>query len=140
MTAPQPPTPELLAHWYSARALVALEWLPAILVALTDGPKHYTELLDQAGRFRPADGWSSRHSHLYESTLTRALRRLTADGLVTRDEQPGAFGATVRYSLTPAAAELLDAVRPLADWARRHDRLIAQARQRRGYVDGYTDN
>jgi DNA-binding HxlR family transcriptional regulator len=115
--------------------LVALEWLPATLVVLAQGPKHYAELLDEVGALNPSDGWNRRHARLYESTLTRVLRRLTADGLVVRSEQPGVLGPTVRYSLTSAAAELLDAVRPLAEWAQQHHALVETARLRRWNAD-----
>ena len=50
----------LLRDWYSARALFAAEWAPAILLALLDGPLHYKEM-----KYLPAEpgGIASVKSH-----------------------------------------------------------------------------
>ncbi len=121
----------MLDSWYAVRALVTLEWLPAILIALADGSKHYSDLLVEAGSLHEASDWSGRHRRLHESTLTRTLRQLTADGLIERHERADGFITAVRYTITPAGARLLDSVIPLTDWAREHDDLIRCARVRR---------
>ena len=121
----------VLGDWYAIRALVALEWLPAILVSLMNGPKHYSELLEDANALHLAAVWDNRHGQLHESTLTRALKHLTEDGLIERQENHEAFITRVRYTLTPSAERLLDAVVPLTNWARQHDKLIEEARRRR---------
>lgn len=132
-----PPEDELsgvLGRWYAVRALVSLEWLPAILVALADGPKYYTELLKEASALHLASGWSNRYGQLHESTLTRTLKQLAQDGLIERHEKREAFITTVRYSLTVAAEQLLDAILPVSDWAHQHNELIVRARHRRDEI------
>lgn len=122
---------QVLRGWYSARAMLAAEWTPAILVTLLDGPRHYTELLSIVGTLRPSDGWNRRHETLHESTLTRTLKQLTDDDLIQRDELPGLFPQSVLYTLTSAARELVESVVPMAEWSERHLDLVEGARQRR---------
>jgi hypothetical protein len=38
MSASKNPAPDVLGRWYGIRALVGLEWVPAILLALAEGP------------------------------------------------------------------------------------------------------
>jgi DNA-binding HxlR family transcriptional regulator len=102
--------------------LVAAEWAPAILRSLVAGPQHYTQILasvrslDQ--RERPLGATRAFH----ESTLSRCLKRLTDDGVVEREVVRAVFPPSVRYSLTAATRELLEAAVPLAQWAVRHAR------------------
>jgi DNA-binding HxlR family transcriptional regulator len=109
MTAPAPDDDltDVLKRWCAVRAIVALEWLPTVLVALFDGPKHYTELLEDANALRVASSWSIRHGQMHESPLSRALKQMTQDELIERHENHEGFVTTVRYSLTVAARELL---------------------------------
>jgi DNA-binding HxlR family transcriptional regulator len=136
MTAHDVPEQSILSDWYSARALVAAEWIPAILVALLDGPMTYSHLRATVEASRVAEGWNPRHERLHQSTLTRSLRQLTGDGLLVRDEVPGSFPRSVRYSLTAAARELLEAIGPLRVWAEQHRELVERARRRRWVPDG----
>jgi DNA-binding HxlR family transcriptional regulator len=110
---------------------MALEWLPAILVALTEGPRHYSELLEEADYLHLGSDWSSRHGRLHASTLTRALKQLTEDGLIERHESREGFITAVQYRLAPAAEDLLNAVTSITEWAYQHTELIERARQRR---------
>jgi DNA-binding HxlR family transcriptional regulator len=128
-----------LQDWYSARALIAAEWAPAILVALLDGPWHYSEIVTILGESCPSEGWTLRHERLHESTLTRTLRQLTGDQLIGREEAVGMFPPSVRYSLTPAGRDLLQAAIPLALWARRHSDLVEYAQSRRQSGGGRPD-
>lgn len=120
-----------LRDWYDARALLASEWAPAIVIALVDGPLQYKDILATAGAACPSQRWGSRHRRLYDSILTRNLQALTRDGLVERHETPGTFPPTVHYCLTDACRELVEAVTPLAEWAVRHRDLIERAQSRR---------
>ncbi len=120
-----------LRDWYDARALMAAEWAPAIVIALLDGPLQYKDILATAGAACPGVRWGSRHRRLYDSILTRNLQALTRDGLVERHETPGTFPPTVHYCLTDACRELVQAATPLAEWAARHHDLIERAQSRR---------
>lgn len=120
-----------LRDWYDARALLAAEWAPAIVIALLEGPLQYKDILATAGAGSPGWRWGSRHRRLYDSVLTRNLQALTRDGLVERHETPGAFPPTVQYCLTDACRELVEAVAPLAEWAVRHRNVIERAQSRR---------
>jgi len=122
---------ESAAGWYVVRALTSAEWTPAILAALEHGPLHYTELFHRASSLHVAEQWRPRHEHLYESTLTRTLKQLTDDNVITRHEEAGAFPPSVSYSLTDAARDLLSALEPLVRWVDDHTELIEQARLRR---------
>jgi DNA-binding HxlR family transcriptional regulator len=56
---------------------------------------------------------------------------MTADCLIVREQETGAFPPSVVYSLTPATREALDAMQPLADWVGQHADIVDQARHRR---------
>jgi len=120
-----------LRGWYDARALMAAEWAPAIVIALLDGPLQYKDILATAGAGCPSQGWGSRHRRLYDSILTRNLQALTRDGLVERHETPGTFPPSVQYCVTDACRELVQAATPLAEWAARHRDVIEGAQSRR---------
>lgn len=118
---------DFLRGWYDARALMAAEWAPAIVIALLEGPLQYKDILATVGAACPGVRWGSRHGRLYDSILTRNLQALTRDGLVERHETPGTFPPTVRYCLTDACRELIEAVTPLVEWSVRHRDVIEGA-------------
>jgi DNA-binding HxlR family transcriptional regulator len=91
-------------------------WAVHLLVALYPGTARYTELLNRV------EGISRR-------MLTRTLRELERDGLVTRTEHP-TVPATVDYALTPLALELAGPLRAIADWAERNGERVRAAQQR----------
>lgn len=122
---------DFLRGWYDARALLAAEWAPAIVITLLDGPLQYKDILAAAAADSPGLRWGSRHRKLYDSILTRNLQALTRDGLVERHETPGTFPPTVHYCLTDACRELVEAVTPLAEWSARHRDLIERTQSRR---------
>ncbi|MFD0443274.1 winged helix-turn-helix transcriptional regulator [Streptomyces indonesiensis] len=96
------------------------EWIPDVLVALAEGPKQYTRLLDTIREKTHEDGWSeTRHLYLQESVLNRTLRRLEREELIERHREP-TFPYRARYQLTSAADELLTALTPLAEWPKHH--------------------
>lgn len=124
-----------LRDWYDARALLAAEWTPAIVLALLDGPLQYKDILAAAGAARPGLEWSGRHRQLHESILSRSLHALTRDGLLERHETPGTFSPRVHYCLTDACRELVEAVTPLAEWSARHRDFIHRAQSLRARLD-----
>ncbi len=89
-----------------ALKVIAGKWRPTIIWSLHLGPLRYGAL-------------RRRVRGISEKVLFEELKRLEVAGLVRRDvinERP----AAVQYSLTPAGAELNEAVHALADWGRRH--------------------
>ncbi|MEU0533744.1 winged helix-turn-helix transcriptional regulator [Amycolatopsis tolypomycina] len=60
--------------------------------------------------------------------LTRTLRQLERDGLLTRTVHPS-VPPRVEYTLTELGATLLDSVTGLADWATTHRRRIMAHRR-----------
>jgi DNA-binding HxlR family transcriptional regulator len=124
-------SPDFLSGWYDARALLAAEWAPAIVVTLLDGPRSYKETLTAAQESNPSRRWTDRHARLHESILSRTLRAMTRDGLLERQEDATTFPPTVRYRLTDDCRTLLETLAPMADWARAHQPMIDQAQQRR---------
>ncbi|MEO7286032.1 MAG: winged helix-turn-helix transcriptional regulator [Jatrophihabitantaceae bacterium] len=111
--------------------LLAAEWAPAIVVALLNGPLQYKDILVAAGAVPPGLRWGRRHRQLHDSILSRSLQAMTRDGLLERQEIPGTFPPTVRYCLTDACRELVEAVAPLADWSARHREFIEHAQAHR---------
>ncbi|HEV7761375.1 MAG TPA: helix-turn-helix domain-containing protein, partial [Acidimicrobiales bacterium] len=69
---------------------------------------------------RDIDGISQR-------MLTRTLRHLERDGLVTRTVHP-VVPPRVDYELTPLGASLLEAIAPLVGWTRAHRHEVIAAR------------
>lgn len=57
-------------------------------------------------------------SGISDRLLTARLRELEAEGLVARTVTPS-VPVQVRYSLTPAGAELMQVLNPLVEWAHR---------------------
>jgi DNA-binding HxlR family transcriptional regulator len=78
---------------------------------------------------------------LHDSILARSLKRLTADGLVRREEQSTGFPPAVSYSLSDAGRDFLHVAASLADWSDRHPDIVAQAQTNRTHpTDQSPDN
>lgn len=92
------------------------KWSLLVVELLGDGTRRFTELK------RDIDGISQR-------MLTRTLRQLERDGLVTRTVHP-VVPPRVDYALTPLGASLLPAIAPLVAWTRTHRQQIVTARAR----------
>jgi DNA-binding HxlR family transcriptional regulator len=90
-----------------ARALerVGDRWALLIIRDLSTGPKRFTDLIDRLAGVTP-------------KTLTRRLRELEADGLVTVDREAGR--REVWYRLTVAGEELRPTLDELLVWGLRH--------------------
>jgi DNA-binding HxlR family transcriptional regulator len=90
------------------------KWSVLVITLLGDGPQRFMELK------RAIDLVSQR-------MLTRTLRGLERDGLVTRTVHP-TVPPRVDYELTPLGHSLHATLAPLADWAFAHNGDVAAAR------------
>ena len=100
------PTRTVLDH-------VMSKWAPLVLAALAeDGTLRWSELR------RRAHGVS-------EKMLAQTLRRLEADGLVSRVARP-VVPPHVDYSLTPLGTELATHLVPLMSWIAAHAETILE--------------
>ncbi|MFC4463974.1 winged helix-turn-helix transcriptional regulator [Streptomyces xiangluensis] len=116
---------------HDVRQLMNGEWTWDVLIALHDGPLHYTSLLNVIREQDNDTGWPGRqHRRLQDSPLNRTLRRLEQGELVMHNREPD-FPYHATYELAPAAKELLTVAAPLAMWAETHTDLLERARQRR---------
>lgn len=97
--------PGVCPHFHAAIELIGKRWTGAIVSALTEGPLRFCELA------KAVPGLSDR-------LLSRRLRELEDEGLVTREVEPGT-PVRVTYSLTEAGAELGPALAELKQWAGR---------------------
>lgn len=113
-----------------ALKVIAGKWRPTIIWSLHTGPVRFGEL-------------RRRVLGVSEKILFEELRALEGAGIVRR-EVLGVRPAAVQYSLTPAGAELNQAVHALAEWGQRHcqgrddaDRLrLVGAQDKAAPVDG----
>lgn len=108
------PDPSYTAFVRQLLDRVGDKWTMLVMRELAEQRMRFTELL------RSIDGISQR-------MLTRTLRELERDGLVTREvfaEVP----PRVEYEVTPLGLTLLPHVRALADWAVEHRDQIEQHR------------
>jgi len=91
----------------TARALerVGDRWTLLVIRDLITGPKRFTDLMDRLGGITP-------------KTLSQRLNELADEGIVAVDREPGR--REVRYSLTPAGADLGPVIDSLSWWGLRH--------------------
>lgn len=124
--------PEDLRDLLNLRHLMNSDWMPDVLHALADGPRHHGDLLAAIRSSEVIDEWSGRDRNIQSSILNRTLRRLVDYGFVYRYEEPGVWPRSVRYELSEAAREWLSEVLPaVSRWCDRHGELISQAQHRR---------
>ncbi len=95
-------------------ARVGDKWTVLVVVMLGSGPKRFNEIR------RSIDGIS-------QQMLTRTLRGLERDGMVTRTIFP-TIPPQVEYELTPLGRSLLDPVMALGSWAQAHIPCVDAAR------------
>lgn len=86
--------------------LIANKWTTLVIVALADGPRHYSQLK------RDVNGISHK-------MLSQTLQRLEKQGFVTRTVYP-TVPPRVEYALTELAQTLLPTLCALIDWAQTH--------------------
>lgn len=106
------------------------EWTVAILVALSDGPKHYKQIRDRIRSLTSSQSELEPGRVLHDSVLTRTLKSLTAKELIEREQKSASFPPSVEYALTPATAEALAAWGSVVEWARKHADLVTRTRRR----------
>jgi DNA-binding HxlR family transcriptional regulator len=99
----------------AAVGVLAAKWSVVVLARLATGSRRFNELL------RQIDGVSRR-------MLSATLRQLERDGLVERHVY-ARVPARVGYELSPAGAELLAALAPLAGWGVEHRAEVFAARE-----------
>lgn len=92
------------------------KWSLLVIARLGDGTQRFGDLL------RTVDGVSQR-------MLTRTLRSLERDGLVTRTDYHE-VPPKVEYELTPLGRTLRDPVEALSEWASQHRPVIRENRRR----------
>jgi DNA-binding HxlR family transcriptional regulator len=100
----------------AAVGVLAAKWSVLVLARLATGSQRFNELL------RQIDGVSRR-------MLSATLRQLERDGLVER-HVVARVPARVGYELSPAGADLLSALAPLAGWGLEHRAQVHDARER----------
>ena len=83
---------------------IGRRWNGAILYVLLDGPCRFNELL-------------TRVPNISDRLLTERLRELEAEGMVTREVQPGP-PVRVVYELTDAGRALNEVIQSISTWAR----------------------
>ena len=91
------------------------KWSVLIVMMLGDGPKRFNEIKRMVG------GISQR-------MLTLSLRGMERDGLVTRTVYP-TIPPRVDYELTELGRSLQEPVAALGQWALKHQKTIAAARE-----------
>jgi len=106
---------ESLEALQAAVGVLAAKWSVVVLARLSSGTRRFNELL------RQIDGVSRR-------MLSATLRQLERDGLVERHVY-ARVPARVGYELSPAGAELLAALAPLAGWGVEHRAELFEARE-----------
>ncbi len=119
VTAPMEPkkyTEQSCASVRQVLSRVGDKWSVLVVVILESGAVRFNELR------RKIDGISQR-------MLTRTLRELERDGLITRTVEP-TIPPRVEYALTPLGRTLLEPVRALATWAQARSSEITAAQKR----------
>lgn len=86
--------------------LIADKWTTLVIVALADGPRHYSQVK------RDVNGISHK-------MLSQTLQRLEKQGFVTRTVYP-TVPPRVEYALTELAQTLLPTLCALIEWAQTH--------------------
>jgi DNA-binding HxlR family transcriptional regulator len=97
-------------------ARVGDKWTMQVVMTLGSGPVRFNALR------RAVDGISQR-------MLTRTLRNLERDGLISRTVTP-TVPPRVDYALTPLGRSLVEPVSALGEWAVSNRERIAAARER----------
>jgi DNA-binding HxlR family transcriptional regulator len=106
-----------------ALSLLSGDWSVAVLVALSLGELHFVEVQRAVNEIEQQFGFRRHTVRLSSKVLSRVLDRLEEDGLLVRHDEAQMkklAHPSVLYELTPAGQAMVVALRPLAEWARRH--------------------
>src|SRR5207245_2360428 len=77
------------------------KWTLPIMVALSGGPLRRSEIHTTVNSYGVGEQWPSGAAVLHDSILTRCLRKMVAEGLISREETIGSFPPRVCYALEP---------------------------------------
>jgi DNA-binding HxlR family transcriptional regulator len=94
---------------------IADRWTLMVLEALEEGELRFTEVRDRVGG-------------ISQKMLTKTLRQMERDGLVTRKVYP-VVPPKVEYRLTPLGMSLGEAACAIWKWAAAHAAEVAEARR-----------
>jgi DNA-binding HxlR family transcriptional regulator len=118
---------------YDALALLAGEWVVAVLASLATRALKYGELRQRINDAEARSGWRTHRHPVSQKVLSATLKRMRRDGLIKRTERSDSSFQPVWYELTPLGRSLLRSLRPLAKWA--HDSQAAVEAARERYAD-----
>ena len=96
--------------------VIADKWAVVVLWGLNDHARRHSELIELIGG-------------ISKKVLTQTLRRLQANGLVTR-ENFGGVPPRVEYELTPLGRTLMGPIRMLTLWAEENGEAVLDAQER----------
>lgn len=101
--------------------VLARHWEPHILIALAqhDQPMRHGEILHAIHRMTLTNHTAQRP--ISDKVLRETLDAMHRIGLIIRQHHPA------QYELTPAASELLTALRPAMQWAAKHPGILQAA-------------
>lgn len=99
----------------AAVQLLRGRWHLPVMAALVPNQLRFGDLLAEVNRYLPAGAGPD----LSPKVANDTLRQMVETGLVAKTGSGDRFTA-VWYSLTDRGRSLLEAIRPLADWAERY--------------------
>jgi DNA-binding HxlR family transcriptional regulator len=102
------------------------KWHVPVMTALIPDRRRFSDLLTAVNQVHDTVAGPL----LSEKVLTGTLKQMMTDGMIARSEPTGPFEA-VWYELTDLGRSLLEAVRPLADWAQQYPQALAEVGSRR---------
>lgn len=115
---------------HDLRRLLDRDWLPDVLVALSAGPRLYTNLLQTIRAYGTPRTRPGPRQYFHDKVFNQTLRWMEERGLVERTKEE-MFPFHASYRLTPAAEELIALSAPMVEWAERHEDLLALDRRAR---------
>jgi len=95
--------------------VIADKWAVVVLWGLNDGPRRHSDLITLIGG-------------ISKKMLTQTLRRLQANGLVTRHDY-GGVPPRVEYALTDLGRTLMAPIRLLTEWAEDNGEAVLAAQE-----------
>jgi DNA-binding HxlR family transcriptional regulator len=105
---------EFMRDLYDLLHLFGDKWVSPIVVTLAEGPMRRVEILSMIRSYSVGQGWSGRSIVLHDSILARVLKKMTAAGLLIRDEKPGVFAEGLLFVDT-SGCRVVDGAGPVGD-------------------------